>query len=88
MGKVNPIIKKINLEGFFLFIIFCLLFIYFITQPANYHPDTFSYYRLDIQRYPVYVIFLRTFDFLFKGFFEFAVVGFQLIFAFTSIFIF
>ena len=80
--------KKFPLFDILLFVIYAILFGYFILQPAIYSPDTNSYWHLDITRYPGYVIFLRTFKFIFADFFDYAVVGFQLIFAFFSIHIF
>lgn len=88
MNKFISIKKKISLESIFLLMLFCVLFIYFISQPEIYSHDTYSYFRIDIKRYPLYIVFLRVFDFVFKNFFEYAVVAFQLFFAFISIFIF
>jgi O-antigen ligase len=80
--------KKLPLFDVILFVIYTILFGYFIAQPAIYSPDTNSYWHLDITRYPGYVIFLRTFEFIFGGFFDYAAVGFQLLLAFFSIHIF
>lgn len=70
-----------------LFVIYLALFIFFILQPPVYSPDTNSYFRLSFYRFPGYGIFLRVFDLIFGNFFDFAVVGFQLIFGFISIII-
>lgn len=80
--------KKVPLFDILLFVIYAILFGYFILQPAIYSPDTNSYWHLDITRYPGYVLFLRTFEFIFGDFFDYAVVGFQLIFAIFSIHVF
>jgi O-antigen ligase len=85
---LTPGAKKIPLFDILLFVIYGILFGYFILQPAIYSPDTNSYWHLDITRYPGYVLFLRTFKLIFADFFDYAVVGFQLIFALFSIHIF
>lgn len=80
-------LKNIKLSPFniLLFVIYLALFIFFILQPAIYSPDTNTYFRLYFYRFPGYGIFLRLFDLFFGSFFDFAVVGFQLIFGFISI---
>ncbi len=72
----------------FVFIIFSILFIYFIYQPAIYSFDSFSYLRGDFNRYPGYVIFARIYTIVFGAFFDYAVISTQLLLGFTSIYIF
>ncbi len=80
--------KKIQIYDILLLVIYTFIFGYFILQPAIYSPDTNSYWHLDINRYPGYVIFLRTFEFIFSDFFDTVAVGFQLLFALFAIHIF
>jgi len=77
--------KKIQIYDILLFVIYSFIFGYFILQPAIYSPDTNSYWHLNVNRYPGYVIFLRTFDFIFKDYFDLAIVGFQLLLTLFSI---
>jgi hypothetical protein len=88
LNKILPTARKnISLESKVIAVLFILLFIYFILQPALYSPDTYSYIGGYIYRSPVYVIFLRIFQFIFGSFFDYSVVGFQLILGFSCIYI-
>jgi len=71
-----------------LFVTYLGLFIFFLSQPPIYSPDTYSYLGLHIYRYPGYSIFLYILQFIFQGFFERVVVGIQLLFGFIAIFLF
>ena len=77
--------KKIQIYDIFLFATYAIIFGYFMLQPAIYSPDTNSYWHLDINRYPGYVLFLRTFKFIFQDYFDLGVVGFQLLFTLFSV---
>lgn len=77
--------KNTKVENFILLGIFCVLFIYFVLQQPLYSPDTYSYLRADISRFPGYVLFLRGLQFIFKGSFDVVAVGCQLIFGFLAI---
>lgn len=68
-----------------LFAIYLAVFGFFVFQPPVYWPDTSSYWHLDIYRYPVYVLFLRGFEFVFGENFDVFVVAFQLVFTLFSV---
>ncbi len=71
-----------------LFVIYFAVFGYFVFQSSIYSPDTGSYWHLDIVRYPVYVLFLRGFEFVFGENYGTWAVAFQLIFTLFSVHIF
>ncbi len=72
----------------FQFVVYLGLFCYFISQAAIYSPDTYTYWHLNIYRYPVYGLFLRTMDFLFGSYYNLSIVGFQLVFGFFAVYVF
>ena len=76
--------KKIS-DVYLLIVIYFFLFVYFVLKPAIFSPDTYSYFHIAISRFPVYIIFLRVFNFVFGEFYGTAIVAFQLIFGFISI---
>ncbi|MCX7548187.1 hypothetical protein OS188_09495 [Xanthomarina sp. F1114] len=51
-----------------------------IFHEAIHTPDTFSYLHANIYRSPGYVIFVKLFQVVFKDYFDFFTVGFQLLF--------
>ncbi|MBT0608834.1 hypothetical protein [Aequorivita echinoideorum] len=71
-----------------IFLLYAAVFGYFVFQPAIISPDTHSYWHLDIVRYPVYVLFLRGFEFIFGENYEPFAVAFQLVFTLISVQIF
>lgn len=85
MSKYSIKNLKLSSLDILLLVIYLALFVFFILQPPIYTPDTNTYFRLHFYRFPGYGIFLRVFDLSFGNFFDFAVVGFQLIFGFISI---
>ena len=88
MQKYFSRLLKLSTFDLLLLVIYLGLFVYFILQPAIYSPDTGTYWHLNVYRYPVYGLFLRTMEFVFKDFYNFSVVGFQLLFGFIASFIF
>ena len=85
MGKSQALSKNTKVEKFILLGIFSVLFVYFLLQQPLYSPDTFSYLRADISRFPGYVLFLRGLQFIFNASFDLVAVGIQLIFGFAAI---
>lgn len=58
-------------------------------MPAVYSPATNSYWHVDVNRYPVYILFIRTMDFLFgKEYYDISIVLFQSVFGLISTYIF
>ncbi|MBA3985947.1 MAG: hypothetical protein H0X63_05105 [Flavobacteriales bacterium] len=79
-------LSKKNPENLILFLFFAGTFILLILLSPIYSPDTYSYLHVDVFRFPGYVLFIRGFQFVFGGFFDTAIVGFQLLLGFVSVF--
>lgn len=75
-------------QNYLLLFIYAITFVFLIRIDGIYTYDTYAYLRADVHIPSGYVIFLKTFEFLFKDYFEFMVVGFQLLFAFFGIHLF
>lgn len=88
MGINSAFGSNNRLENSILLLIFAIVFIFFILQPPLYSPDTHSYLRADISRFPGYILFLRGLQFLFKGSFDVVAVAIHLVFSFVAITIF
>ncbi len=88
MSKYSIKTPKFSKWDILIFLVYSAVFGYFVFQPSIYSPDTGSYWHLDIVRYPVYVLFLRGFEFVFGENYGSFAVAFQLIFTLISIHIF
>jgi O-antigen ligase len=66
-------------------IAFLLTFIYVITHPPIFSPDSYSYYGVSIVRYPVYILFLRGLSFVFGENYDYVVIVTQVLFNFLAI---
>src|SRR5690554_6999401 len=71
-------LKKINKQAGFASI-YILTFMILIFHEAIYTPDTYSYLHASIYRSPGYVLFVKLFQFIFQGYFNFFTVAFQLL---------
>lgn len=81
LGKFN-----ISFLNAILLAVYTCVFIYLINVPAIYSPATNSYWYVNINRYPVYVIFLRGMNFVFgRELYDISIVTFQLFFALAGI---
>ncbi len=78
-------VKNTKIENYLLFLCYAFVFVYLIFQDAIYTPDTYSYLNAEIQRYPGYALFSKLFTFLFGAYFNYAVIGFQLLIGLISI---
>ena len=85
MSKSQAFSKNTKVRNFILIALFSALFVCFVLQQPLYSPDTFSYLRADISRFPGYVLFLRGLQFIFSTGFDVVAVGIQLIFGFVAI---
>ncbi len=79
--------KKNTLENWVLFLVFLGSFLFFIIQPPLYSPDTYSYLRADISRFPGYIIYLRSLQYVFGSNLGIAAVAGHLLFGFIAIYI-
>lgn len=73
MSILQTLFPKNTLENRLLFLIFAAFFLFFILQPPLYSPDTYSYLRADITRFPGYILYLRGLRAIFGA--SFAVVA-------------
>lgn len=88
MGIKSAFSGKNRSENSILLAIFAIVFVILILQPPLYSPDTYSYLRADISRFPGYILFLRSLQFLFKSSFDVVAVAVHLIFSFIAIIVF
>lgn len=79
--KSKQIFKEHNL----LLVTYSVIFFFLIFQKAIYSPDTYGYLLAMPYRHLGYVIFAKTFYFIFGDFFDIAVVAFQSLFCLGSI---
>lgn len=85
MSEILPFGKKITLENSLIALIFLFCFFFFILQTPIYSPDTYSYLRADITRFPGYVLYLRSLQTIFKDYFDVAAIAGHLLFGFYAI---
>ena len=78
-------LKNISKELLAFLIIYIIAFIYLIVQDPIYTPDTSSYLGGSIWRSPGYPSFSIIIKFLFKGYYNLVIVGFQLVLGFIAI---
>lgn len=72
----SVLLPKNTLENRLLTMVFLVFFVFFVVQPALFSPDTYSYLRADITRFPGYILYLRGLQFVFgDSFSTFAVAG-------------
>ncbi|MBZ0328397.1 MAG: hypothetical protein K8F54_12375 [Altibacter sp.] len=87
MSKLFSLPRKIPLENKFLLVAFTLSFLFFIFQEPVYSPDTYSYLRADITRFPGYIIYLRSLKFVFGDLFDIMAIAGHLVFGFSAIYV-
>jgi hypothetical protein len=76
LSKLSTFLPKNTLENRLLLLLFTSFFLFFNFQEPLYSPDTYSYLRADITRFPGYIIYLRILKALFgNGFGTVAVAG-------------
>ena len=76
MSTISRLLPENTLENKLLALVFAFFFGFFIWQPALLSPDTYSYLRADITRFPGYIIYLRSLQFVFgEGYAIAAVAG-------------
>lgn len=80
-------LEKLNKSNFLILLIYFFLFLFFLSKPAIISPDTYSYYHVDISRFPGYIVFLRAFHSVFGDFYDSFIVAFQILFGFLASFI-
>ena len=89
--RLIPGIQRYKLsvvDGIFI-LLSVAIFIYLISIPAIYSPATNSYWHVNINRYPVYVLFIRTVHLIFgSNYYDLAIVGIQLLFGLVSVHVF
>ncbi len=79
--------KRLTLESILLGVIFVFSFVYIVSKPAVFSPDSYSYLRADMYRFPGYVAFLRISKFIFgEQIYPYFVITFQAIFALLSVY--
>ncbi|QIE59086.1 hypothetical protein G5B37_05775 [Rasiella rasia] len=81
-------LPKNTFENKVLFFLFIAFFSFFIFQPALFSPDTHSYLRADITRFPGYIIYLRGLQAVFGEVFSTAAVVGHLVMGFLAIVVF
>jgi len=85
LSRIQTLLPKNNLENRLLFVIFCGFFLFFIFQPPVYSPDTYSYLRADITRFPGYIFYLRGLRALFGSGFDLGALVGHLVMGFLAI---
>ncbi|WCO00837.1 hypothetical protein [Psychroserpens ponticola] len=78
-------LKQLFKENRLLLVLYSVIFFYLIYQEAIYSPDTYGYAKAIPYRHLGYVIFVKTFLFVFADYFDIAVKIFQSIFCLVSI---
>ncbi len=77
---------KISFVNAILLAIYVCVFVYLINVPAIYSPATNSYWHVNINRYPVYIFFIRGMDLVFgQTYYDISIVTFQLLFSLLGI---
>lgn len=77
--------KHVPKESVFLFVCYCTVFLFCIFTDAIYSPDTYSYLRAMPYRQLGYVLFLKSFSFVFGTYFNFAVVFTHTVFSLFAV---
>lgn len=77
--------KQLFKENCLLLVIYIVVFFFLIFQKAIYSPDTYGFLKAMPNRHLGYVVFLKTFEFLFSDTLDFVVKGFQILFSLISI---
>lgn len=85
MSKLSTLLPKNTLENRLLFLVFGVFFLFFIIQLPLYSPDTFSYLRADITRFPGYIIYLRGLRAIVGSSFDFVAVAGHLLMGFLAV---
>ena len=75
MSTPSFLLPKNTLENRLLVLLFIGFFIFFIVQPAVFSPDTYSYLRADITRFPGYILYLRSLEAVFGESFSTAAIA-------------
>ena len=70
-------LRTIFKENTLLRVVYLLVFIFIISNEAIYSPDTRSYLNALPYRHPGYVLFLKSFKFIFSSFFDLSILIFQ-----------
>lgn len=70
MSRLKILFPRNTLENRLLLLIFVAFFFFFIVQSPIYSPDTYSYLRADITRFPGYIFYLRGLQALFGSGFD------------------
>lgn len=79
--------KRLTLESILLRVVFVFSFVYLVVKPAVFSPDSYSYLRADMYRFPGYVAFLRISKFVFgEQIYPYFVVVFQTAFALIAVY--
>ncbi len=77
--------KHISKETFVLFIVYVVVFLFCILSDPLYSPDTYSYLMAMPFRQLGYVIFIKTFSFIFGSLFDVAVVSVHTVFSLFAV---
>ena len=85
MSKLLSLLPKNTLENKLLLLVFIGFFVFFIVQPPLFSPDTYSYLRADITRFPGYIIYLRLLQAVFGANFGIAAVAGHLVMGFAAV---
>jgi O-antigen ligase len=80
--------KHLKNSSFILWVIFGFVFIFCLSNPAIYSPDTYSYLSAMPYRQMGYVLFLKSFSFVFGSYFDVAVVFVHTVFSLFSVYYF
>ncbi|RDK83241.1 hypothetical protein [Marinirhabdus gelatinilytica] len=85
MSIPKTLLSKNTLENRLLLLIFLFFFGFFILQPPLYSPDTYSYLRADITRFPGYIIYLRGLQAVFGSSFDVVALAGHLVMGYAAI---
>jgi hypothetical protein len=85
LSTLKTLLPKNTLENRLLGLIFGIFFLFFIFQPPLYSPDTHSYLRADITRFPGYIVYLRGLRALFGSSFDVVAIAGHLTIGFAAI---
>ncbi|NND61634.1 MAG: hypothetical protein HKN48_00415, partial [Flavobacteriaceae bacterium] len=76
-----------TLDYFLIGLVFLAVIIFCFLNPAFSFPDTNTYLKAHIYRFPGYIYFLRGLRYIFSENYEWAVVAFQLFFGLSAVFV-
>ena len=85
---LSALLPKNSLENRLLTLLFVVFFIFFIQQAALFSPDTYSYLRADITRFPGYIIYLRGLEAVFGNSYATAAIAGHLVMGIIAISVF